>query len=148
MFYRSLVLSSFFLIIRRPPRSTLFPYTTLFRSSGRADFSRSHDQPGRTRTCSRKNVFLGWAVFAKSERTRDTDNGIKRVCAVQAPIAGKIPKLGVRFPREYRARLAARGAASGQEKAEARRDGHDELLDRADQRGAAGNVETRRHFDD
>src|SRR5437899_12216008 len=27
----------FFLIIRRPPRSTLFPYTTLFRSSGAAD---------------------------------------------------------------------------------------------------------------
>src|SRR5205085_11727508 len=27
-----LVLSFFFLMIRRPPRSTLFPYTTLFRS--------------------------------------------------------------------------------------------------------------------
>src|SRR6266849_9726243 len=26
----------FFLMIRRPPRSTLFPYTTLFRSRGRA----------------------------------------------------------------------------------------------------------------
>src|SRR3712207_7035692 len=26
----------FFLMIRRPPRSTLFPYTTLFRSPGRA----------------------------------------------------------------------------------------------------------------
>src|SRR3712207_9463543 len=26
------VLVSFFLMIRRPPRSTLFPYTTLFRS--------------------------------------------------------------------------------------------------------------------
>src|SRR5688572_33060602 len=26
----------FFLMIRRPPRSTLFPYTTLFRSAGRA----------------------------------------------------------------------------------------------------------------
>src|SRR5436853_941777 len=26
----------FFLMIRRPPRSTLFPYTTLFRSKGRA----------------------------------------------------------------------------------------------------------------
>src|SRR6266542_5869724 len=25
----------FFLMIRRPPRSTLFPYTTLFRSPGR-----------------------------------------------------------------------------------------------------------------
>src|SRR5437763_5452960 len=30
----------FFLIIRRPPRSTLFPYTTLFRSV--AGCSRSH----------------------------------------------------------------------------------------------------------
>src|SRR5438045_7974153 len=28
-----LLLSFFFLMIRRPPRSTLFPYTTLFRSS-------------------------------------------------------------------------------------------------------------------
>src|SRR3712207_8201469 len=27
----------FFLMIRRPPRSTLFPYTTLFRSCGEAD---------------------------------------------------------------------------------------------------------------
>src|SRR3712207_6942618 len=27
----------FFLMIRRPPRSTLFPYTTLFRSTRRAD---------------------------------------------------------------------------------------------------------------
>src|SRR5260370_28967932 len=26
----------FFLMIRRPPRSTLFPYTTLFRSNGNA----------------------------------------------------------------------------------------------------------------
>src|SRR5690349_24020620 len=28
----TVVLSFFFLMIRRPPRSTLFPYTTLFRS--------------------------------------------------------------------------------------------------------------------
>src|SRR5258708_37194527 len=28
---------SFFLMIRRPPRSTLFPYTTLFRSDGSLD---------------------------------------------------------------------------------------------------------------
>src|SRR3989442_8182123 len=31
-----LVLSFLFLMIRRQPRSTLFPYTTLFRSSGEA----------------------------------------------------------------------------------------------------------------
>src|SRR5438094_2082862 len=30
----SVVLFFFFLMIRRPPRSTLFPYTTLFRSVG------------------------------------------------------------------------------------------------------------------
>src|SRR5256885_11091801 len=30
----------FFLMIRRPPRSTLFPYTTLFRSAG--DRGRAH----------------------------------------------------------------------------------------------------------
>src|SRR3712207_7527322 len=30
--YRSFVPLFFFLMIRRPPRSTLFPYTTLFRS--------------------------------------------------------------------------------------------------------------------
>src|SRR2546422_878975 len=29
-------LSAFFLMIRRPPRSTLFPYTTLFRSAVQA----------------------------------------------------------------------------------------------------------------
>src|SRR5206468_12244732 len=30
--YSLFILSFFFLMIRRPPRSTLFPYTTLFRS--------------------------------------------------------------------------------------------------------------------
>src|SRR2546425_13376132 len=32
MFGLTLCLAFFFLMIRRPPRSTLFPYTTLFRS--------------------------------------------------------------------------------------------------------------------
>src|SRR5215210_9201779 len=54
----------FFLMIRRPPRSTLFPYTTLFRSAasrparsrGRAGRSPSpaawpHRRSGRTRSC-------------------------------------------------------------------------------------------------
>src|SRR3712207_9069057 len=33
MYFMSVFLFFFFLMIRRPPRSTLFPYTTLFRSS-------------------------------------------------------------------------------------------------------------------
>src|SRR2546430_12889812 len=36
------VLFFFFLMIRRPPRSTLFPYTTLFRSGGRFGGKKSH----------------------------------------------------------------------------------------------------------
>src|SRR5438876_6624599 len=35
----SLLLIFFFLMIRRPPRSTLFPYTTLFRSVSAASVS-------------------------------------------------------------------------------------------------------------
>src|SRR5256714_10410245 len=32
-------------MIRRPPRSTLFPYTTLFRSLGRIHFGQQAQQP-------------------------------------------------------------------------------------------------------
>src|SRR2546425_12289310 len=39
----SLLCSFFFLMIRRPPRSTLFPYTTLFRSARRAPAPRDRD---------------------------------------------------------------------------------------------------------
>src|SRR5688572_31989006 len=39
----------FFLMIRRPPRSTLFPYTTLFRSS----WSRRSRRSARCSTCFR-----------------------------------------------------------------------------------------------
>src|SRR3712207_7660437 len=35
-----LILVFFFLMIRRPPRSTLFPYTTLFRSSSAFSLAR------------------------------------------------------------------------------------------------------------
>src|SRR3712207_8804363 len=35
--------SFFFLMIRRPPRSTLFPYTTLFRSPWRSQTSPAND---------------------------------------------------------------------------------------------------------
>src|SRR3712207_9033559 len=40
MFIATLVSCFFFLMIRRPPRSTLFPYTTLFRSVAEEVFFR------------------------------------------------------------------------------------------------------------
>src|SRR3712207_8473489 len=42
-------------MIRRPPRSTLFPYTTLFRSY-RAAHGRGHHRPCRTRSDERLGV--------------------------------------------------------------------------------------------
>src|SRR5690349_3530087 len=44
MFYIDLLFSFFLLMLRRPPRSTLFPYTTLFRSVRRP--TRRRDGPG------------------------------------------------------------------------------------------------------
>src|SRR5260370_17855231 len=44
-----LLLSFFFLMIRRPPRSTLFPYTTLFRSQDDARYG--------FRCCHLKNIW-------------------------------------------------------------------------------------------
>src|SRR3712207_8642489 len=41
-------------MIRRPPRSTLFPYTTLFRSEGRA-LHRGRGEPGVAATGARRS---------------------------------------------------------------------------------------------
>src|SRR2546422_6406559 len=41
--------SIFFLMIRRPPRSTLFPYTTLFRSHGGESEAEEHPSPTQVR---------------------------------------------------------------------------------------------------
>src|SRR6266446_8448459 len=70
----------FFLMIRRPPRSTLFPYTTLFRS--RRNPHRGHrsqapvDRPGcrRDRKSTRLNsshLVISYAVFCLKKKTKD-----------------------------------------------------------------------------
>src|SRR2546430_13277457 len=46
----------FFLMIRRPPRSTLFPYTTLFRSPSLGGFGRGAKPPSESTHCSRRNA--------------------------------------------------------------------------------------------
>src|SRR5258708_24787120 len=45
-------------MIRRPPRSTLFPYTTLFRSGPSTDSGRTSKVESRVRTVS----YLAWRV--------------------------------------------------------------------------------------
>src|SRR6266699_5991018 len=76
-----LVLFVFFLMIRRPPRSTLFPYTTLFRSRCRAAWpglARATDpglarRRGRDRKSTRLNsshVRISYAVFCLKKQKK------------------------------------------------------------------------------
>src|SRR6266849_7511066 len=85
--------SFFFLMIRRPPRSTLFPYTTLFRSSGadqpaRPGPRRSASAPApEDRKSTRLNSSHEWKSYAVFCLKKKKDKGklksvihIKRSC--------------------------------------------------------------------
>src|SRR2546426_11929811 len=77
----------FFLMIRRPPRSTLFPYTTLFRSRLRQAIpfacclqclSRFHTTAPRRRLGDRKStrlnsshLVISYAVFCLKKKKRN-----------------------------------------------------------------------------
>src|SRR5256885_9933200 len=74
----------FFLMIRRPPRSTLFPYTTLFRSCARTDhpsrlcvrararsgdaLANAHSDRQSTRLNS-SHLVISYAVFSLKKKT-------------------------------------------------------------------------------
>src|SRR2546429_5352107 len=78
----------FFLMIRRPPRSTLFPYTTLFRSCDRglhapsrnhASISAPRAAPGGHRPRDRKSTrlnsshgYISYAVFCLKKKKKST----------------------------------------------------------------------------
>src|SRR5256885_8547341 len=62
----------FFLMIRRPPRSTLFPYTTLFRSPASAEYMVSR-------------TYLEWMTslpWSKSSGTQAEEIDIKKAHAI------------------------------------------------------------------
>src|SRR5438477_12931446 len=81
-YFRSLFPIFFFLMIRRPPRSTLFPYTTLFRSAIVADrrpyrqFSNACCQRlGADRKSTRLNsshMSISYAVFCLKKKKKLT----------------------------------------------------------------------------
>src|SRR2546427_7388883 len=71
----------FFLMIRRPPRSTLFPYTTLFRSSRRAPGPQRIYAP-TSRSRSRPSVSRSWSCFGirSEEHTSELQSQSNLVC--------------------------------------------------------------------
>src|SRR5438552_17761090 len=92
LFILSLIASFFFLMIRRPPGSTLFPYTTLFRSRPRAEhllrvrhaadpasYSKRNEQPvcDAARSSDRKSTrlnsshqIISYAVFCLKKKKK------------------------------------------------------------------------------
>src|SRR2546430_5327338 len=79
-------------MIRRPPRSTLFPYTTLFRSSHlRRDF-RAHAEglaaekefgEAGVQLCER--VFWAWELFAHTQDRRELKRTIRSLQRAYKP---------------------------------------------------------------
>src|SRR5256885_4087102 len=82
----------FFLMIRRPPRSTLFPYTTLFRSPGELPpHVRPRDGPGGARSRAKavksrypeadrkstrlnsSHLVISYAVFCLKKKKKHSD---------------------------------------------------------------------------
>src|SRR3712207_8702571 len=57
-------------MIRRPPRSTLFPYTTLFRSSGRGSDRTRGVRADRLRGCSRQPPRYGDPHLRRARRVQ------------------------------------------------------------------------------
>src|SRR3712207_6850738 len=76
----------FFLMIRRPPRSTLFPYTTLFRSPEEEDRARERaEQEVLDGTLGRKPVALG--VAGEHVAGQDQDRKSTRLNSSHANIS-------------------------------------------------------------
>src|SRR5260370_39669953 len=74
------VCTFFFLMIRRPPRSTLFPYTTLFRSSAHSSFRAL----ARATRCRRRLSLHHWGRSAipcrSEEHTSELQSHLNLVC--------------------------------------------------------------------
>src|SRR5690348_17555466 len=82
-------MNDFFLMIRRPPRSTLFPYTTLFRSPQDKKEKKEEEPPNNCPTkqwtvpleLKGHGPLLGRAVVGRSEEhTSELQSPVHLVC--------------------------------------------------------------------
>src|SRR6266511_5884173 len=76
--YAFLYIFIFFLMIRRPPRSTLFPYTTLFRS--RRGWRRTGPREPSTRPTSRASSRAACPGARSEEHTSELQSRENLVC--------------------------------------------------------------------
>src|SRR5256885_15291865 len=68
----------FFLMIRRPPRSTLFPYTTLFRSEMMQLRQQAENSGFKIESATRENILREWN--RSEEHTSELQSPCNLVC--------------------------------------------------------------------
>src|SRR5436189_3247380 len=89
----------FFLTIRRPPRSTLFPYTTLFRS--KTSRSRATPSPASSTSCAaRRFTCVATQVNRSEEHTSELQSPMYLVCRLLLEKKNKKRKWAVWLKRE------------------------------------------------
>src|SRR2546430_13733630 len=94
----------FFLMIRRPPRSTLFPYTTLFRSSAAENSAPSRYGPFASRCASVRAQTL-----RSEEHTSELQSQSNLVCRLLLEKKNRRPRR-LPIPNKHRSRLLIRPA--------------------------------------
>src|SRR2546429_7093479 len=95
-------------MIRRPPRSTLFPYTTLFRSAGAAT---GRNPPSRGSAAETRRRPRGGPEFRSEEHTYELQSRLHLVCRlllekimsgqVQAPTSGSCMEMPNGEPHRF-----------------------------------------------
>src|SRR5260370_12959339 len=100
-------------MIRRPPRSTLFPYTTLFRSRGaRGALAPSHTATRRSANLPARSLFA--LLYRSEEHTSELQSHLNLVCRL---LLEKKKQRHPRFPPSQTHDLYAIHCYSGQNKA-------------------------------
>src|SRR5437773_6444846 len=87
----------FFLMIRRPPGSTLFPYTTLFRSRRAGPSARPLPRPGRRCVRHIRTTRPGWR--RSEEHTSELQSHHDLVCRLL--LEKKKKKINKTSPAQY-----------------------------------------------
>src|SRR2546426_9081526 len=93
-------------MIRRPPRSTLFPYTTLFRSvqaDARFDLGSTHVRTEKEARHERNRVFLRNEVDAEKNRSEEHTSELQSPCNLVCRLLLEKKKKTPSFRHRYRA---------------------------------------------
>src|SRR2546425_7852238 len=98
----------FFLMIRRPPRSTLFPYTTLFRSSSVSIARRARPRARRARRSPRAASSSARARRRSEEHTSELQSLAYLVCRLLLEKKKTENKPPFACPRQPRQRLSGK----------------------------------------